>query len=127
MQPQYFSHGGREPALFPIEPHSHSSIMTTTPGTTPLAPAEIAQQVPLTPHVVGHPRVMSSADGSTIIKHCLLAEKLFYEAMWEAPDGSAMAALRRLCPEFRGTTEDGSVSRLLSVYRKKKRKKKSWT
>ena len=94
--------------------------MTTTPGTTPLAPAEIAQHVPLTSQVGGHPGVMSSADGSTIIKPCLLAEKVFYEAMREAPDGSAMAALRRLCPEFRGTTEDGSVSRPLSVYLKEK-------
>jgi len=92
--------------------------MAATPDSipTPPAPAEIEQQVPLTSQVGGHPGVMSSADGSTIIKPCQLAEKSFYEAMQEAPEGSAMATLRALCPEFRGATEDGHVSRLLFMY-----------
>jgi 1D-myo-inositol-tetrakisphosphate 5-kinase/inositol-polyphosphate multikinase len=76
--------------------------MTTPHDITPLAPAEIEQQIPLASQVGGHPGVTSSADGSTIIKPCLPAEKAFYEAMQDAPEGSAMATLRTLCPEFRG-------------------------
>jgi 1D-myo-inositol-tetrakisphosphate 5-kinase/inositol-polyphosphate multikinase len=88
--------------------------MATAHDVPPLAPAEIEQLIPLTSQVGGHPGVMSSADGSTIIKPCLPAEKAFYEAMQDAPEGSAMATLRTLCPEFRGVTVDGSVSRPLS-------------
>jgi len=84
--------------------------MATAPNVTPLAPAEIDQQIPLASQVGGHPGVTSSADGSTIIKPCLPAEKAFYEAMQDAPEGSAMARLRTLCPEFRGVTADGNVS-----------------
>ena len=92
--------------------HYHSTMAATPDSTpTPPVPAEIEQQIPLKSQVGGHPGVMSSADGSTIIKPCKLAEKAFYEAMYGAPDGSAMALLRTLCPEFRGATEDGNVSR----------------
>jgi len=87
--------------------------MAETPDSIPTPPvaAEIERQIPLASQVGGHPGVMSSADGSTIIKPCQSAEKVFYEAMQEALDGSAMAMLRTLCPEFRGVTEDGNVSR----------------
>ena len=89
--------------------------MATSHDTPPLAPAEIDQQIPLASQVGGHPGVKSSADGNTIIKPCLPAEKAFYEAMQDAPEGSAMAKLRALCPEFRGVTVDGNVSRPLSM------------
>ena len=89
--------------------------MATAHDVSPLAPAEIEQHIPLASQVGGHPGVMSSADGSSIIKPCLPAEKAFYEAMQDAPEGSAMARLRTLCPEFRGVTVDGNVSRPLSI------------
>ena len=89
--------------------------MATAYDTPPLAPAEIEQQIPLASQVGGHPGVTSSADGNTIIKPCLPAEKAFYEAMQDAPEGSAMARLLILCPEFRGVTVDGSVSKPLSM------------
>ena len=89
--------------------------MATAHDTPPLAPAEIDQQIPLASQVGGHPGVKSSADGNTIIKPCLPAEKAFYEAMQDAPEGSAMARLRTLCPEFRGVTVDGTVSSVLSM------------
>jgi 1D-myo-inositol-tetrakisphosphate 5-kinase/inositol-polyphosphate multikinase len=87
--------------------------MAAAPVRTPGAPAEIAQSVPLASQVGGHPGVRSSADGSTIIKPCQPTEKAFYEAMQAAPEGSAMATLRNLCPEFKGATEDGTVCKLL--------------
>jgi len=89
--------------------------MTTAYNITPLAPAEIDQQIPLASQVGGHPGVTSSADGSTIVKPCLPAEKAFYEAMQDAPEGSALARLRALCPEFRGVTADGNVSGPLPI------------
>ena len=85
--------------------------MDTARDVPTLAPAEIEGQTPLASQVGGHPGVKSSADGSTIMKPCLPAEIAFYEAMQDAPEGSAMATLRTLCPEFRGVTVDGSVSR----------------
>ena len=89
--------------------------MAATPDSTPTPPipAEIEENIPLASQVGGHPGVMSSADGSTIIKPCQPTEKAFYEAMQAALEGSAMAMLRTLCPEFRGATEDGNVSRPL--------------
>jgi len=89
--------------------------MATTHDTPPLAPAEIEQHIPLASQVGGHPGVMSSADGNTIIKPCLPAEKAFYEAMQDAPEGSAMARLRTLCPEFRGVTVDGNSIKLQNL------------
>src|SRR5258706_6210981 len=89
--------------------------MATAHDTPPLAPAEIEQHIPIASQIGGHPGVMSSADGNTIIKPCLPAEKAFYEAMQDATEGSAMARLRTLCPEFRGVTVDGNVSRPLST------------
>jgi len=93
--------------------------MATAHDVPPLVPAEIEQQIPLASQVGGHPGVMSSADGSTIIKPCLPAEKAFYEAMQDAPEGTAMAALRTLCPEFRGVTGDGKVNRPLSTIKRR--------
>lgn len=68
--------------------------------------------VELTSQVGGHPGVLSSADGSVIIKPCLIPERDFYERLKAAgPGEKGLHDLRPLCPVYHGTVftegEDG--------------------
>lgn len=68
--------------------------------------------VSLSSQVGGHPGVLSSADGSVIIKPCLIPERDFYERLQSAgPEEKGLRDLRPLCPAYHGTVftegEDG--------------------
>ena len=58
------------------------------------------EYVALKSQVGGHPGVMSSQDGSLIIKPCLPEELAFYQEIASKP---ALAPLRSLVPKFYGT------------------------
>lgn len=69
-----------------------------------MAATSTGEHIPLASQVGGHAGVLSSADGSLIIKPCLKAERDFYEVLVRAgPDDVGLTALRALAPAYHGT------------------------